>query len=490
MWVMAMIRKHKTVVSSPYMAIYDLIVPADNLLRKINDLLDFSFVYDELKTKYCHDNGRNAIDPIRMFKYLLLKTIFDLSDVDVVERSKYDMSFKYFLDMAPEEAVIESSSLTKFRKMRLQDMNLLDMLINKTVEIAIEKGIIKSRIIIVDATHTKARYNQKTPREVLMNRSKNLRKAIYKVNETMKERFPAKPTTDTLEDEITYCQKLVEVIEKEAPLCEYPKIKEPLNLLKETIADDIEQLRSMGDPDARVGHKSVDSSFFGYKTHLAMCEERIITAAHITTGEKPDGKQLQTLVEKSKVAGIKVEEAIGDMAYSEKDNISYCQEENIKLISKLNPVVTQGNRKKEDEFEFNKDAGMYVCKAGHMAIRKARQGKKGTGKNQVFTYYFDVETCKTCPFQEGCYRKGAKSKTYSVAIKSGEHIDQEAFQSSEYFKEQAKERYKIEAKNSELKHRHGYDVASSSGLIGMELQGAMAIFTVNLKRILKLMDGK
>ena len=49
-----------------------------------------------------------------MFKYLLLKSIYDLSDVDVVERSKYDMSFKYFLDMAPEDEVINPSSLTKF----------------------------------------------------------------------------------------------------------------------------------------------------------------------------------------------------------------------------------------------------------------------------------------------------------------------------------------------------------------------------------------
>lgn len=52
----------------------------------------------------------------------------------------------------------------------------------------------------------------------------------------------------------------------------------------------------------------------------------------------------------------------------------------------------------------------------------------------------------------------------------------------------AKERYKIEARNSELKHRHGYDVASSSGLIGIEMQGAMAIFAVNLKRIIKLIS--
>jgi transposase len=107
-----MIPNQQSMFFSPYMGIYDLVVPKDNLLRKINDLVDFSFVYDELKDNYCHVNGRNAIDPIRMFKYLFLKTVYDLSDVDIVERSKYDMSFKYFLHMAPEEPVIEPSSLT------------------------------------------------------------------------------------------------------------------------------------------------------------------------------------------------------------------------------------------------------------------------------------------------------------------------------------------------------------------------------------------
>lgn len=457
------------------------------MLRQINELVDFSFVYDELKVHYCLDNGRNAIDPIRMFKYLLLKTIFELSDLDIVERSRYDMSFKYFLDMAPEESAIDSSSLTKFRKLRLKDMNLLDMLISKTVEIAIEKGIIQSKAIIVDATHTKARYNQKSPREILQDRSRKLRKAVYKVDESLKAMFPTKNTSDVLEDEIAYCQKLIDVIEAEGGVCALPKIKEPLNLLKETVADDLEQLRISDDQDAMVGHKSADSSFFGYKTHIAMTEERIITAAVITTGEKNDGKQLQALIEKSKATGMEVKTVIGDMAYSEKDNISYTKENTIELVSKLNPSITQGYRKHEEEFQFNKDAGMYVCKAGHMAIRKARNGKKGVGTNQVDTYYFDVEKCKRCPFKEGCYTEGAKSKTYSVSIKSAEHTEQMAFQESDYFKEKAKERYKIEAKNSELKHRHGYDLASSSGLVGMELQGAMAIFTVNLKRILKLM---
>lgn len=270
-------------------------------------------------------------------------------------------------------------------------------------------------------------------------------------------------------------------------LLQYPKVKEHLNLLKETVEDDIERLQSLKDPDAKVGHKTADSAFFGYKTHLAMSEERIITAAVITSGEKNDGKQLQTLIEKSENAGVKVKTVIGDAAYSEKDNIIYTTGNNIKLVAKLNPNITQGIRQKEDEFDFNKDAGMYVCKAGHMAIRKAKNKRSNEKKNPRETYYFDIEKCKICPFREGCYKEGAKSKTYNVTIKSDEHQDQENFQESDYFKEKSKERYKIEAKNSELKHRQGYDVALSSGLTGMELQGAMAIFTVNLKRILKLL---
>lgn len=481
-----MLQKQETMILSQYTEIYDLVVPKDNMLRQINQLVDFSFVYDELHDKYCHDNGRNAIDPIRMFKYLLLKTIFDLSDLDLVERSRYDMSFKYFLNMAPEDPVIESSSLTKFRKLRLKDLELLDMLINKTVALAHDHGIIKSQAIIVDATHTKARYNQKSPKEILMDRSKKLRKSVYEIDETMKEKFPTKPTTDKLEDEIDYSQALIDIIESQPVIINYPKVKEKLNLLKETVDDDVEQLRISEDTDAKVGHKTADTSFFGYKTHIAMSEERIITAAIVTSGEKNDGKELKSLIEKSKTAGMTVKTIIGDAAYSEKGNIEYTKENHIDLVAKLNPLITQGGRKKADEFEFNKDAGMYVCKAGHMAIRKAVTGKKDIGKNQKNTYYFDVEKCKVCPLRDGCYKPESKTKTYSVSMKSEQHSTQAKFQETEYFKKKSKERYKIEAKNSELKHRHGYDVSKSSGLIGMEIQGAMVMFTANLKRILKL----
>lgn len=485
-----MVEQQQKLILSPYMEIYDLVVPKDNLLRQIKELVGFDFIYDELIDKYCLDNGRNAVPPVRMFKYLLLKTIYNISDADVVERSKYDMSFKYFLDMAPEESVINPSSLTKFRKMRLKDTDLLDMLISKTVSMAMEKGIIKSRSIIVDATHTKSRYNAKTPRQALQELSKSLRRAVYEIKEEMKESFPAKNTEESLEKEIEYSRELIDIIKKEKAVCGYPKVSEKLDLLEENIEDSLEHLKISVDEDAGIGHKTADTSFFGYKTHIAMTEERIITAATITSGEKPDGKELPALVRKSREAGMDVKTVIGDKAYSGKDNIEDAKGNGYELVARLNDIVTQGNRTKEDEFPFNKDAGMYQCKAGHIAIHKYLDQRKGEKKNKNprMVYFFDIKKCRCCPYREGCHKEGSKKKTYTETIISDTHSEQAVFQETEYFKEKAKERYKIEAKNSELKHRHGYDVASSSGLFGMQMQGAMAIFTVNLKRIIKLMN--
>lgn len=481
-----MLAHQQKIQFSAYSGLYDLIIPKDNLLRKINDLIDFSFIYDELLEKYCQTNGRTAESPVRMFKYLLLKTIYCVSDVDVVERSRYDMSFKYFLKMAPEDDVINPSSLTKFRKLRLKDADLLNLLINKTVCIAIEKEIIKSKSIIVDATHSLSRSNPYSALEVLRQRSKLLRKAVYAIDEDMKALMPEKNESNDLEKEIFYCKELQKRIEADRPLSEVPAIKEKLNLLKETVEDTQEHYTLSRDMDAKIGHKTADSHFFGYKTHLAMTEERIITAAVVTSGEKGDGPELPKLLMISQQNGIEVDTVIGDAAYSGKRNLELTSEQDIKVVAKLSPSITQGFRKDEDRFDYNKDAGMFVCPAGHLAIRKARGGKKNIGENQVETYYFDIEKCKTCPLRENCYKPGAKSKTYSVSIKADLHKQQMDFQETQYYKEKIKERYKIEAKNSEIKNVHGYGRASSYGIQNMEMQGALAIFTVNLKRILKL----
>ena len=67
-----------------------------------------------------------------------------------------------------------------------------------------------------------------------------------------------------------------------------------INLLEEIVTDDLEKLQSTIDKDEKVG----------YKTHIAMTPERIITAAVVTLGELHDGKQYKSRI-KIKQDGVR-----------------------------------------------------------------------------------------------------------------------------------------------------------------------------------------
>ena len=481
---------------SKHIELYDILIKPDNFWKQLNDMVNFSFVYEELKNKYSSTMDRTCEDIIRMFKYLLLKSYFKLSDRGLVERTQTDLLFKYFLGYEPEETkLINPSLLTVFRRERLKDNdeNLMDKLINKTVEIAIEKGLIEVKNkLIVDATHTNAMFHHISPREELIKQAKELRKSIYKIDESMHDKMPKKKeSTGLIEDQIDYTKELLKVVKEDGRFTALPGIKEQIDYLEETMNDTEIELEYSKDQDAKVGHKTADTSFFGYKTHLAMTPERIITAATITSGEKHDGKELTNLIEKSKNNGIEVEAIIGDGAYSEENNLNYCKDKDIKNVSKLSSSVTHGNGKNKENFEFNKDAGMYVCKAGHMAIKKSHQkGNKHNNYTEVDNYFFDVEKCKHCPFKDGCYKEGAKTKTCNVVIKKDIHINHMDYMETEEFKNLYKERYKIEAKNAELKNNYNYGNANGCGKLGITIQGATTLFLVNMKRIIKLNEEK
>jgi hypothetical protein len=118
------------------------------------------------------------------------------------------------------------------------------MLIGKTVEIALEKEIIKSN------AHTKARYNQKSSKEFLQEKSKNVRKAVYQIDESIKEKFPSKPTSNEVKDEVDYCLQVIQVVGSQSQIKVIPAVNEKLNVLKEAVDDYKEKLSYSTDPGA------------------------------------------------------------------------------------------------------------------------------------------------------------------------------------------------------------------------------------------------
>ena len=324
---------------SPYQGLYDAIIPADHLLRRIKENIDFSFVNPMLRKQYCENFGRPAKEPEMMFKLLFLKKLYDLSDEALISSAQTDMAYKFFLDLEPEAKMIDPSLLTKFRKTRITE-DILEEMLKETIQQALDKNLIKSGTIIVDSTHTIASVRAKSPTQILRDMSKQLRKEVYKTAFELSERFPEKPSLEAgLDEEIAYTKELLQVLEEGIKSCGNKKIQKLSHEMKELLEDErLKEIRSKDDKDARFGHKTATSTFYGYKNHLAMTEERLIAGITVTDGGAPDGQELPKLIENAKENGIKVTEVIGDMAYVSDDNLEVCGKE-ITLIARTNTAV-------------------------------------------------------------------------------------------------------------------------------------------------------
>ena len=432
---------------SPYQGLYDAIIPADHLLRRIKENIDFSFVNPMLRKQYCENFGRPAKEPEMMFKLLFLKKLYDLSDEALISSAQTDMAYKFFLDLEPEAKMIDPSLLTKFRKTRITE-DILEEMLKETIQQALGKKLIKSGSIIVDSTHTIASVRAKSPTQILRDMSKQLRKEIYKTAFELSERFPKKPSLEKGPDEeIAYTKELLRVLEEGIEACENKKIQKLSQEMKELLGDErFKEIRSKDDKDARFGHKTATSTFYGYRNHLAMTEERLIAGISVTDGGAPDGQELPKLIEKAKENGIKVTEVIGDMAYVSDDNLKVCGEE-ITLIARTNTaVVAVANGNLEEGFCFNKDAGRLQCPAGELSMRvEKRPAKNG---NIYLRYIFSKVKCRKCPQRENCRvgKSNSKERSYSITQASEKNLERLKFEESEYFQERIKIRHRIEEK--------------------------------------------
>ena len=186
-----------------------------------------------------------------MFKLLFLKKLYDLSDEALISSAQTDMAYKFFLDLEPEAKMIDPSLLTKFRKTRITE-DILEEMLKETIQQALDKNLIKSGTIIVDSTHTIASVWAKSPTQILRDMSKQLRKEVYKTAFELSERFPEKPSLEAgLDEEIAYTKELLQVLEEGIKSCGNKKIQKLSHEMKELLEDErLKEIRSKDDKDA------------------------------------------------------------------------------------------------------------------------------------------------------------------------------------------------------------------------------------------------
>ena len=161
---------------SLYSILYNKI-PENHILKKINNVVDFGFINKLLEDSYCKHYGRPAKEPEMMAKLLIIEHLYKLSDVQVIEETKLNLAYMWFIGINPEDDLPDPSLLSKFRTQRLKETTL-DDIIKEVVRQCVEKGIIKGTGISVDCTHTNANTVKLVPERVMKRLAKKILKNL------------------------------------------------------------------------------------------------------------------------------------------------------------------------------------------------------------------------------------------------------------------------------------------------------------------------
>lgn len=489
-----MLRTRQLAFSLEHGSLYELI-PKDHLLKQIASVVDFSFANEKFADSYCRYYGRPAKEPELMLKLLFLQYLYDLSDEQVMDEVQVNLACKWFAGLNPEDRLPDPSVLSRFRTDRVtKTEESVQQILDVIVQQCVERGLIKERRLIADATHVEADTKMNRPLDVFRSMARKIARAMRKHHPDKAGAVNELPETQHLTSSeagevlAAHLETVVNQVKDNVSTVK-GSLAESIRKAEKLLADD-KRLQTNGpsseeDLDARVGRKSKTHMFFGYKSHVSMVEgDEIITACHVTAGNADDGRQLPALVEQTERNGIQATELVADAAYGSKANFEALETRGITGYMPVNGAAYTSLP--DPRFTYNKDSDEMICPAGHPSYRRSRfKASSNTGQPGV-TYFFDPKVCADCPLREGCYNGQKTGKSITV---SEPHAAQEAAKQRQQSPEgQAiyRRRGVVEHKLAELKRFCGLKRARYRSLLRVYLQAIMACVVANAKRMVKL----
>jgi len=424
-----------------------------------------------------------------MLRIQILKYLFNLSDEQLIQDLNVNLAYKWFIGLNPEDPLPEISLLTKFRTQRLKDISM-DDIITEIVRQCVEKGIIQnSNGIVIDTTHIEANTIKKVPERIMKQLAKNIFKSMGQ------EEYEI-PDYKQIEDHVKSKQVMKEYLEdliEQASVKTSEEVVEAVKEAQEILESDlfIEQkgIRSLVDKDARVGYKSKNHSFYGYKAEICQTTDgSLITSVTVEPGSYVDGSKFKDQLECTLLSGLTVKGVYGDKAYFRPDILNLIEEK--EAVAYI-PVSASAYKIDEDLYSYNKDSDQWFCVMGNETITVKSITRKRKGQKKKFLEYsFKREHCRTCPRRADCIGKSKRiAKLLTVSVNTPGLYEYSQRAKTPEFLDEYRKRAKIEPKNAELKRFHGLNRAKGYGLQSVRIQAKLTALAVNLKRIAKLVSA-
>lgn len=487
--------------------IFEKLIPKDHLLLKINELVDFSFVYEIVKDYYS-EVGRESIDPVIMFKLCLMEYLYKLSDPEIVKRTQTDMAYRWFLGLSLDDKVPDDTTISYFRSKRLGDKPFEEFF-NAIVKKCIDKDLVKSKRYMIDSTDVAANANYPSEKKLLCNAYKRVLREINKYNKTLSiEKLNEFEKDIKLEYEKsekvsmqTYC-----IIAKKHLEDIYVQCYDVLSK-KEKIYDMFvtewciveqygeskytkDKIISCIDPDSRVAFKTRTKRKTGYKDHIIVDEDsEIILGSEQTPFNVNDDKKLIDLIEKvDNNFNLNPDEISADKAYGTINNRAYLKDNNIKT----NIAFYDNSSKEYDKFDVSKfniseDLKSAICPNGcHTDVIQM------TRKSKELTFKFAKNDCCNCPLKNNCFtesdiKKGVKSRRLTVSVRHDAILRDLNRNETEEFNNAHNKRYKVERRFATLVRNHGLRRCRYLRLKGAKTHITLANIASNIIRMVNLL---
>lgn len=436
------------------MVTLESLVPQDHLLRKIEAVIDFSFIHERVKPLYCEDNGRPALDPTLMFKALLVGYLFGIrSERQLVREIEVNVAYRWFLRLKLTEPVFNASTLSQNRRRRFDGTTVHQDIFDNIVEQAIEADLLDGTVLYTDSTHLKANANKNRFEKQIVEKSRS-------------DYWDALDAA-VREDRAAHGKK---------PLKEKPR--EPVS--KETKVSPV-------DPDAGYMVRDNKPKGFFYLDHRTVDGRLgLITDTHLTPANVHDSiVYLERLDRQRTRFGFDVKAVGLDAGYATNGIAKGLDDRDILGVTGYRRPNKRKGFMAKRQYEYLPEQDAYRCPAGQILPYST------TERGGYRHYKSDPKQCRECELRDRCTASANMTKIVTRHVWQDIRDKVDSHRLTDWGKRLYKRRKEtVERSFADAKQLHGHRYARFRGILHMKEQCLMAATAQNIKKIALALTAK
>ena len=445
----------------------DDLVPQDHLLRIIDKAIDWSFIYDLVRDKYSPDQGRPSIDPVTLIKIPLIQYLYGIKSMrQTIKEIEVNVAFRWFLGLELYDKVPHFSTFGKNYSRRFEGTDLFEQIFKHILEECYLFKLVDPTEVFVDATHVKARANnKKMQRRIAEQEALFYEEMLRKEIASDRAAHGKKPLKDKDDDDHSSGSS--------GGNDKFEDYTDDVPLDGKTIKC------STTDPESGWFRKGEHKHVFAYGIETACDKNGWILDFDVNPGNEHDSRTFKGLYDK--LENIGMEKCVVDAGYKTPAIAKLLLDDGVKPVFPYKRPMTKEGFFKKSEYVYDEYNDCYIC-PNDQVLKYSTTNRDGYKE-----YKSCGHVCEKCEFLGQC----TASKNHVKVVTR--HVWEEYMEACEdiRYTEGMRELYShrketIERIFGTAKENHGFRYTQMYGKARMVMKVALTFACMNLKKLAKI----